>query len=136
MQRIDSARTAAQRKLHRLEHPPEAMPATPNQEKLLRRIRRWREGMSEAEAATELTSYYAEPADSGQQATLERRGLWRDGMTRGEAVEALRTANGTGGTTGGGPDPRRTNGGTQRTSTGNQPAWPPQTPSPRGPSDG
>ena len=82
--------------------------------------------MSKAEASTEMTSYYAEPADSGQQATLERRGLWRDGMTRGEAVEALRTANAIGGTTGG----------SQRTSTVNQPAWSPQTPSPRGPSDG
>ena len=124
--RGDASSIIEQRKLHRLEHPPEALPATPNQEKLLRRIRRWRQGMSKAEASTELTSYYAEPADSGQRAALERRGLWRDGMTRGEAVEALRTANATGGTTGGG----------QRTSTVNRPAWPPQTPSPRGPSDG
>ena len=111
--RGDASSIIEQRKLHRLEHPPEATPATPKQEKLLRRIGRWREGMSKAEASTELTVYYAEPADTGQRAALERRGLWRDGMTRREAIEALRTATARGPTTGGGPDPRRANGGGQ-----------------------
>ena len=73
-----------------MEHPPEATPATPKQEKLLRHLDRWRDGMTKADASTTLQTYYDEPADPGQRVRLQQLGRWHDGMTRGQARDALK----------------------------------------------
>jgi hypothetical protein len=78
------------RKIYRMEHPPEATPATPKQEKLLRHLDRWRDGMTKADASTTLQTYYDEPADPGQRVRLQQLGRWHDGMTRGQARDALK----------------------------------------------
>jgi ATP-dependent helicase IRC3 len=92
--RGDASRIISGRKIYRMEHPPEATPATPKQEKLLRHLDRWRDGMTKADASTTLQTYYDEPADPGQRVRLQQLGRWHDGMTRGQARDALKGSAG------------------------------------------